>query len=80
MTFVVPNNVTEVVIYVAKYKTNTSKVTINGTTTTLTKSSNNGEYDAITIDTTSEKTITFTTASGGYRVMLNTIEFHGYAQ
>ena len=80
MKFIVPDNVTEVVIYVAQYKANTTKVTINGTTTTLTKASNNGEYDAITIDTTSTKTVTFTTVSGANRAMLNTIEFHGYAQ
>ena len=80
MKFIVPDNVTEVVIYVAKYKANTTKVTINGTTTTLTKASNDGEYDAITIDTTSTKTVTFTTVSGANRAMLNTIEFHGYAQ
>ena len=73
----VPNDVTKVVIYVAKYKTNTSKVTINGTTYTLTNNSNNGEYDVIEIDTTTTKTITLTTVSGGYRAMVNTIEFWG---
>ncbi len=74
-SFTVPNDVASVVIYVAKYKANTSKVTINGTTTTLTKSSNNGEYDAITVDTSTTKTVSLTTVSGGYRAMVNTIEF-----
>ena len=73
----VPENVTEVTIYIAKYKTNTSKVTINGTTYTLTKNSNNGEYDKIVIDTTATKTITVTTVSGAVRAMVNTIEFVG---
>ena len=77
-SFTVAADVTEVKIYVAKYKSNTSKVTINGTTYTLTKNSDNGEYDVITIDTTTTKTISITTISGGYRAMVNTIEFIGY--
>ena len=76
MTISVPNDVTSVVLYVAKYKSNTAKITVNGTNYTLTKNSNDGAYDAITVDTTSTKTITFTTVSGGYRAMLNTIEFY----
>ena len=79
MTFTVPENVTSVKIYVAKYKTNTAKVSINGTTYTLTKNSNDGAYDEIVVDTTSTKTITFATVSGGVRAMLNTIEFIGFA-
>lgn len=74
-SFTVPDDVTSVMIAVAKYKTNTSKVTINGTTTTLTKASNNGEYDVITVDTSSTKTVSLTTASGGYRAMVNTITY-----
>ena len=74
-SFTVPGDVTSVKIAVAKYKTNTSKVTINGTTTTLTKTSNNGEYDIITVDTTSTKTVSVTTVSGGVRAMVNTITF-----
>lgn len=76
----VPSNVTEVVIYVAKYKSNTTKISVNNVAYTLTKNSNNGEYDAIKIDTTTNKTITFTTVSGGVRAMVNTIEFNGYIQ
>ena len=78
--FTVPNNVTSVVINIAKYKANTSKITINGKTYTLTKNSDNGEYDEIVIDTTTTKTVTLTTISGGYRAMVNTIEFIGTAQ
>ena len=78
LTFTVPANVTKVVIYAAKYKSNTSKYSINGgTVASLTKNSNDGAYDAIEIDTTTTKTITFATQSGGYRVMVNTIEFWG---
>ena len=79
-TITVPENVTEVVIYVAKYKSNTAKITVNGANYTLSSASNNGAYDAITVDTSSTKTISFTTVSGGYRAMVNTIEFNGYAQ
>lgn len=75
-SFSVPEDVISVVIAVAKYKANTSKVTVNGTTTyTLTKNSNDGAYDAIIIDTTSNKTITLITVSGGLRAMLNKITY-----
>ena len=76
-TFTVPDNVTSVVIYVAKYKSNTSKITVNGTTYTLTKNSNDGVYDEIVIDTSSTKTVSFKTISGGYRCMINSIVFKG---
>lgn len=76
--FTVPENVTEVVIYIAKYKANTTKISVNnGASQTLTKSSNDGAYDVITIDTTTNKTIALTTQSGGIRAMVNTIEFIG---
>ena len=78
--FTVPDNVTEVVIYVAKYKSNTTKINVNGSAYTLTKNSNDGAYDVITIDTTTNKTVTFTTVSGGVRCMINTIVFNGYAK
>ena len=75
-TFTVPSDVKKVIIYVAQYKANTTKVTINGTSHTITTASNNGAYTAIEIDTTTTKTISFTTVSGGYRAMLNTIEYY----
>ena len=78
-TLTVSENVTEVKIYVAAYKAKTATVKVNGNATTLTKKSDNGEYDVITIDTTATKTISFTVSSG-YRAMVNTIEFNGYAQ
>ncbi len=77
MTFTVPENVTEVVLYVAKYKANTSKISVNGTAYTLAKNSNDGLYDEIVVDTTKTKTITFATVSGGVRAMMNTIVFKG---
>ena len=76
-SFTVPDEVTSVVIYAAKYKANASKITVNGTAYTLTNASNNGAYDEITVDTTSTKTVTFSTVSGGVRAMVNTIVFCG---
>ena len=78
-TITVPANVTKVIIYVAQYKANTAKITVNGTTYTITTASNNGAYTAVEIDTTTNKTVTFTVSSG-LRAMVNTIEFIGTAQ
>ena len=75
-SFTVPEDVTTVVIHIAKYKANTTKISVNGTSYTLTKASNNGEYDAIEVDTSTTKTVTLTTVSGGVRAMVNTIEFY----
>ena len=77
ITFTVPENVTSVTIYVAKYKAKATKVDINGTTYTVSTSSNDGEYTAYTVDTTTVKTITVQTVSGGVRAMINTIVFTG---
>ena len=74
-SFTVPDDVTSVVIAIAKYKSNAAKITVNGTAHTLTKNSNDGAYDEITVDTSSTKTVTLTTVSGGYRAMVNTIVF-----
>lgn len=74
-SFTVPSDVDSVIIYAAKYKTNTTKLSVNGTTHTLTNASADGAYDAITVDTSTTKTVTVTTVSGGVRCMINTIEF-----
>ena len=73
--FKVPENVNKVIIYVAGYKENLAKITVNGTTYEINTYSDNGEYTPIEIDTTSIKEINFTTASGGYRCMIDAIEF-----
>ena len=80
-TVTVPDNVTEVVIYVAQYKANTTKISVNGgAAQTITTASNNGAYTAIVIDTSVNKTFTFATVSGGVRCMIDTIVFNGTAQ
>ena len=76
-TVTVADNVTEVVIYVAQYKANATKVSANGVQYDITTASNNGEYTAITVDTSVNKTVTFETVTGGVRCMINTIVFKG---
>ena len=73
--FTVPADVTEVVIHVAQYKANTTKISVNGVAYTITTKSNDGAYTEIKVDTTVNKKVSFTTVSGGYRCMINTIEF-----
>ena len=81
MNISVPDNVTKVILYLAGYKATAAKISINsGDTQTISTLSNNGEYTAVEVDTTTNKTITFTTVSSGYRAMMNTIEFIGYAE
>ena len=75
LQFTVPEEVTSVVIYAAKYKSNTTKVSLNGTTYTLTQNSNDGKYDELTVDTSSNKTVTLATVSGGVRCMINQIDY-----
>ena len=74
-SFDVPLDVTSVVIKVAGYKAKTGTIKINDASKTLTKQSNNGEYDEFTVDTTSSKTINFAANSAG-RCMINTIVFY----
>lgn len=77
-SFTVANDVDYVIIYVAGYKANNGAVKINGVDYTITAQSNDGEYQAIKIDTRTTKTIEFATTSPG-RGMLNTIEFYKIA-
>ena len=73
-SFTVPEDVAKVVIYVSGYKdATTTNIKINGTQYTVKTASDNGEYTAIEIDTTTTKTITFTTVT--YRAMVNSIVF-----
>ena len=75
-TFTVADDVDKVVIHVAKYKAKDCKLSINGTEYSLSTSSNDGEYTAITVDTSENKTVTVTTVGNSTgRCMINTIEF-----
>lgn len=73
--FTVPDDVQSVVIEAAKYKANTSKLKVNSTTYTLSNASNDGKYDVITVDTSTNKTVTLTTVASNYRAMINSITF-----
>ena len=78
LSFTVGADVKQVVIKIAKYKANTTKISVNGgEAQSLTKDSDNGEYDEIIIDTTTNKTVTITTVTGGVRAMINSITFNG---
>ena len=74
-SFTVPSDVISVVIHVAQYKANPTTITINGKSYSISTSSNEGKYTAITVDTSSTKTINFATASDGKRCMIDKIEF-----
>lgn len=75
MTFTVPADVDQVVIKVAQYKNNTTKINVNGTEYTIETASNDGAYTDIVIDTSVNKTVTFTTVSGGLRCMVTAVLF-----
>ena len=76
-SFTVKSNVTKVVIYVSKYSSDSTKITINGTQYTLTNN-----YQAIEIEQpieNAEWTVEFSAVnSSKYRFYISTIEFIGY--
>lgn len=73
--FTVPNDIKVVVIKVAKYCGINSVVEVNNREYVLQKSSDDGEYDSIIIDTSKNKTIIFSTTEAGPRCMIRSIEF-----
>jgi hypothetical protein len=81
LTFTVPEDITSVVINIASYKKYTNVFSLNGgEQTEIAHMSDDGEYDAVTVDTSKNKTITLTTPdkSGDHtqgRAMINSIEF-----
>ena len=77
VTFVVPDEVTSVVVYAARYKAyaDNNIIVVNGTEYTLSKNSDDGQYEAITIDTTTNKTVTIASSTSATkpRCVVNTI-------
>jgi len=71
----IPANISTVVFKVAKYKDHASSIIINGVQYVLTKNSDDGEYDVITVDTKENKIIKFTTADAYKVCMIRSIEF-----
>ena len=78
-TFTVPENVDKVIIHVAGYKDEKGYIIVNDTLYTVSTLSDNGEYTAIEIDTTQNKTVNFATVNKtDDRCMINTITFVDY--
>ena len=75
-TFTVGADVKSVVIKIAGYKAQTAKITVNGTAYTVSTTSNNGQYTQSTVDTTTNKTVSLTTVSGGLRAMIDSITYY----
>lgn len=79
-SFTVGDDIDKVIIYVAKYKAKDVKLTVNGTEYAVNTASDDGAYTAITIDTTTVKTVTLATVGTSTgRCMVNTIEFYSTA-
>jgi hypothetical protein len=75
-SFTVADDVNKVVIRVAAYKKNTTKINVNDVDYDIDLWSNNGEYVEITVDTTENKTVNFTTVEGGVRAMIDSIVYY----
>lgn len=75
-SFTVPNDITQVVIKVTGYKSNSAKISINdGETQNITTYSTNAEYTDVIVDTSTNKTVTFTTITGGLRCKITSIAY-----
>lgn len=72
---VAEEDVKEVVIYVAKYKNKDTTVKINDKEYSVSKASDNGEYMAIVVDVSTNKTVKVETVSGKSRCMIDRIEY-----
>jgi len=76
-SFIVSDDISQVAISVAGYKSKTASISINGgSNQSITTYSANGEYTNIIVDTSSNKTVTFTTTSSGYRCKIDAIAFY----
>ena len=79
ITFVVPEGVNSVVIYAARYKAyaDNNMMLVNGELYVLNTNSDDGQYEAFTIDTTTNKTVTIasTTDAAKPRFVINSIVF-----
>ena len=82
LTFTVPDDVTRVEIKLASYKGNQAKYSVNGTTGSITEvgtSNTAGSPVVVSVDTSSEKTVTVASASGGVRMVMLAVIFYGSA-
>ncbi len=75
-SFTVPDKILKVVFKVARYKSNTAMISINGVNKTISTFSSNGEYTDVVVDTSTEKTVTFTTISSNPRCKITSIAYY----
>ena len=75
-SFTVADDVNKVVIRVAAYKKNTTKINVNGVDYAVETLSNDGEHTEIVVDTTANKTVVFATVEGGVRAMIDSIAYY----
>ena len=76
LTFVLPNDVLEVIVYVAGYKQAAGSISINGgSALEISTLSYNGEYTAVRINTKDIKVLNISTTSSVFRAMINKIEY-----
>lgn len=76
-SFTVPEDVIYVELYVAGYKkTPSTTVKANGELFTITTISNDGEYTAVGVDTSEDKSLSFATVAKTYRCMIDKIVFY----
>lgn len=72
-----PKGVQLIKIYIAGYKTNNVNISVNGGEEIAVETlSDDGEYTVIEVKVPSDCEITFTTCKGGYRAMIDCIEFY----
>lgn len=77
-SFTVPSEIDQVVILTTGYKSNNASVVVNSKTYSITTHSANNEYTNISVDTSSNKSVTISTTSSGYRCKINTIVFYDF--
>lgn len=74
-SFTVPEEVNSVILAVAAYKDNNLTIVINdGAAQSISTKSNDGAYTNITVDTSTNKTVTFATSTGP-RAMIDSITY-----
>ncbi len=72
-----PKGVALVKIYVSGYKTNSAKITVNGgEEIVIDTTSDDGEYTVVEIKVPTDCEITISTCKGGYRAMIDHIDFY----
>ena len=83
LTFTVPSDVTRVELQLAGYKAKTSKYSVNGgAAVEISKQASQtagtaSEYDVVSVDTSSNKTVTIATVTGATRMVMFSVTYYG---